>query len=123
MFSIKELDKRIERRRFIREYEPKHPLNVLDTFLYPNLLKDSDNKVFSENITWFILCKTQGLNKILNDLESKVKKLCKNIEIAYHDTSGNRWIFLILNGNKSENKLRLMQKVYKKLYRRMSAGE
>lgn len=107
----------------MREYEPKHPLDVLDTFLYPNLLKDSDNNVFSENITWFILCKTHDLNKILNDLESKVKKICKNLEVAYNDTSGNRWIFLILNGEKSENKLKRMQTVYKKLYRRMSAGE
>jgi hypothetical protein len=105
----------------MREYEPKHPLEVLDTFLYPNLLKDSDNKVFSENITWFTLANTHDLNKILEEIESKVKKSCQNAEIAYCDSSGNRWIFLILNGNKSENKLRRMQTIYKKLYRRMNA--
>jgi hypothetical protein len=105
----------------MREYEPKYPLEVLDTFLYPNLLKDGNNKVLSENITWFTSTKTQGLNKILKEMESKVKKSCQNAEIAYHDSSGNRRIFLILNGNQSENKLRRMQTVYKKLYRRMSA--
>jgi hypothetical protein len=104
----------------VREYEPKYPLEVLDTFLYPNLLKDSNNEVLSENITWFTLTKTQDLNKILKEIESKVKKSCQNAEVAYCDSSGNRWIFLILNGNQSENKLRRMQTVYKKLYRSMS---
>jgi hypothetical protein len=105
----------------MREYEPKHPLEVLDTFLYPNLLKDSRGEVFSENITWFTLYKTHGLNKILEDMESKVRKSCQNVEIAYCDSSGNRWIFLVLNGNESENKLRRMQTIYKKLYRKMNA--
>ena len=104
----------------MREYEPKYPLEVLDTLLYPNLLKDSNGKVLSENITWLTLTKTPDLNKILKEIESKVKKNCQNAEIAYCDSSGNRWIFLILNGNQSENKLRRMQAVYKKLYRRMS---
>jgi len=105
----------------MREYEPKHPLEVLDTFLYPNLLKDSCNEVFSENITWFTLHKIHDLNKILEDIELKVKKRCQNAEIAYHNSSGNRRIFLMMHGNKSENRLRRMQTVYKKLHRRMNA--
>ena len=104
----------------MRAYEPKHPLEVLDIFLYPNLLTDCDGNVISENIVGLTLHRTHGINEILEDLESKVKKSCQNAEIAYYDFSGNRWIFLILNGNKSESKLRQMQTVYKKIYRKMN---
>jgi len=105
----------------MREYEPKYPLEVLDTFLYPNLLKDSNNKVLSQNITWFTSTETRAVTKILGEIESKVKKNCKDAEVAYHDISGNRWIFLILNGNQSRRNLGQMQAVYKKLYRKMSS--
>ena len=90
----------------MREYEPRYPLERLDTFFYPNLLKDGNNKVISENITWFTLHRTQDLDKILKEIESKVKQNCQNAEIAYYDSFGNRWIFLILNDNQSENKLK-----------------
>jgi hypothetical protein len=96
-------------------------LEVLDTFLYPDLLKDGNNTVLSENITWFRSAETQGLNKTLEEIESKVEKSCQNAEIAYHDSSGNRWIFSVLNGDQSENNLGRMQAVSKKLYRKMSA--
>ena len=77
--------------------------------------------MISENITWFTLHRTQGLDKILKEIDLKVRQNCQNAEIAYYDSFGNRWIFLILNDNQSENKLKRMQKVYKKLYRKMSA--
>jgi hypothetical protein len=77
--------------------------------------------VLSENITFFRLSKQQDLEKILMEMELKIKKVCKNVEIAYHDFSGNRWVFLVLNGNPTESKLRRMESTYKKLYRRMSS--
>jgi hypothetical protein len=82
----------------MREYEWKYPLEVLDTFLYPNLHKDGNNRVISENITWFTLCRKNGTDRTLMEMESETKKDCPNAELAYFDLSGNRWIFLILNG-------------------------
>jgi hypothetical protein len=102
----------------MREYKPQCPLEVLDTFYYPNLLKDSNNEVMSENIAYFVLHETEDLKELLEGIESQARKLLKKIEIGYHDSSGNRWIFLILNGKQNENNLRSMQAVYRKLYRR-----
>ncbi len=104
----------------MHEYESKYPLEILDSFLYPNLLRDSNNRVITENITWFAPTKTQGSNGTLEEIELKIKKSCRDIELAYHDCCGNRWIFLILNGAPSEVNLRRLQKIYKKLYRKMS---
>jgi hypothetical protein len=75
--------------------------------------------VVSENITWFELRKTtrnEILDKTLREMESKVKEYCSKAELAYHDTSGNRWIFLVLNGNPCENELRQMQRAYKEVF-------
>ncbi len=103
----------------MREYKPKCPLEVLDTFYYPNLLKDSNNEIISENITWIILHETEDPKKLVEEIETKARKVWNKIEIGYHDSSGNRWIFLILNGKQNANNLRRMQTVYKKLYRRI----
>lgn len=105
----------------MREYEPKYPLAVLDKILYPNLLIDSNNVVLSENITYFVLPEKLDEIKILEEIESKVRKDCRNAEVVYHDSPGNRWIFLVLNKNQSEPVLRRMQAVYKKLYGKISA--
>ncbi len=104
----------------MREYEPKYPLEVLDRVYYPNLLIDSNNVVLSENITYFISTEKLEENKILKEIESRVRKDCRIAEVAYHDFSGNRWIFLVLNKNQSEPVLRRMQAVYKKLYGRIN---
>ena len=103
----------------MRAYEPKYPLAVLDSILYPNLLIDSNNVVFSENITYFVSTEKLYENKTLEEIESRVRKDCRNAEVAYHDSSGNRWIFLVLNKNQYEPVLRRMQAVYKKLYEKM----
>jgi hypothetical protein len=104
----------------MREYEPKYPLEVLDRVYYPNLLKDSNNVVLSENITYFVSTEKLEENKILKEIESRVRQDCRNAEVAYHDSSGNRWIFLVLNKNQNEPILRRMQAVYKKLYGKIS---
>lgn len=61
----------------MREYEPKYPLAVLDGILYPNLLIDGNNVVFSENITYFVPTKKLVENKMLEEIESRVKKGCR----------------------------------------------
>ena len=101
------------------EYEYKYPLEVLDNHLYPNLRKDMSGKVVSENITWFELRKTtrnEILDKILREMESKVKEYCARAELAYQDTSGNRWVFLFLNGKPSKYELKQMQRAYMDIY-------
>jgi len=103
----------------MREYEPKHPLELIDRIYYPNLLKDSNNVVLSENITFFV--STVDAHKVLEEIEYRVRKDCSNAEVAYHDSSGNRWVFLVLNKNQSQPILKRMQAVYTKLYRKMSA--
>jgi len=107
--------------KLMREYEPKHPLEVLDRLYYPNLLRDSNDVVLSENITFFVSRENPNANKILKEIELTVWKGCSNAEVAYHDFSGNRWIFLVLNKNPSQPILRRMQEVYKKLYKKMNA--
>lgn len=102
----------------MREYEPKYPLEFLDGLYYPNLLKDGNNVVLSENITFFV--STVDAKKVLKEIESTVRKDCRNAEVAYNDISGNRWIFLVLNKNPSQPILRRMQVVYKKLCKKMS---
>jgi hypothetical protein len=105
----------------MREYEPKYPLEILDTFFYLNLLRDSNGRVLSENITWFVSAEVRDSTEILAEVESQVKKSCQGAEVAYHDSCGNRWIFLVLNGNQNRRNLGQMQAVYKKLYRKMSS--
>ncbi len=61
-----------------------------------------------------------GLDKTIEEIESKIKKSCKNVEIAYKIQSGNRWIFLFLNGKQNEKSLSQMQAIYRKLYRKFN---
>jgi hypothetical protein len=102
----------------MREYEPKYPLEVLDRLYYPNLLRDRNNVVLSENITYF--ASTADANKVLEIIESRVRKNCRNAEVAYYDSSGNRWIFLVLNKHPSQPVLRRMQAVYEALCKKDS---
>ena len=104
----------------MREYEPKYPLEALDKVYYPNLLRDSNNVVMSENITSLVLAEKTCAKKVSTEIELRVRESCGNAEVAYHDSSGNRWIFLVLNKNQSEPILRRMQKVYTKLYKKMN---
>ncbi len=67
----------------MREYEPRHPLEILDSFLYPNLLKDRSDTVISENITWLTSIETEDTKKMLEEIESKAQKNCKNVELAF----------------------------------------
>jgi hypothetical protein len=106
--------------RFLRKYEPKHPLEVLDKLLYPNLLRDSNGVVLSENIAWYKSPQKPDENKILTEIEITTKKSRQNLEIAYHDSFGNRWIFLVLSVNQSEYNLRRIQTIYAKLYKRIN---
>ncbi len=105
----------------MRQYESKYPLEVLDTILYPNLLRDDNKVILSENITWFVSEEKQDVDGMMKEIESIVQKSCRSAEIAYRDSPGNRWIFLVLNGNQDESNLRRMQTVYTKLYGKMSA--
>lgn len=101
----------------MREYVPRYPLESLDRVYYPNLFRDSDNVVFSENLTYFI-SGNLGEKEVgrLRELESMVKKYCVNVDLAYHDFSGNRWILLVLDKRQTVPILRRMQAVYTKLH-------
>lgn len=108
----------------MREYERKYPLEVLDNYLYPNLRRDGDGRVVSENITCFTLgeipldsvIEGKILDRALNEMESKVKEYCSNAELAYQDSSGNRWVFLLSNRNPSKDDLKQMQRAYAEMY-------
>ncbi len=105
----------------MREYVPKYPLENLDRVYYPHLLRDSDNVVFSENITYFVLEELgEKETAELEEIESMVKKDCANVDVAYHDFSGNRWIFLVLDKNQMEPILRRMEAVYVKLRKKLN---
>ncbi len=105
--------------QIVREYKPKYPLEALDSFLFPNLLRDSNEVVISENITWLPLAEREVTRKMIEDIESKVQKSCKSVELVYQTASGNRWIFLKLNDDRRKNALRCMQSIYKRLYRKV----
>jgi hypothetical protein len=104
----------------MHEYECKCPLEVLDTCFYPNLRKDRSGRIVSENITFFTLRRYKSmdetLTKILKKMESEVRGYCPGAEVVYCDVSGNRWVFLLLNGNPSKGELVQMQKAYKEVY-------
>ncbi len=105
----------------MREYVPKYPLENLDRMYYPHLFKDSDNVVFSENLTYFVLEELgEKENRKLEEIESIVDKDCANVDVAYHDFSGNRWIFLILDKNQTEPILRRMEGVFVKLCKKLN---
>ncbi len=101
------------------EYEYKYPLEVLDSYLYRNLRRDISGRIISDNITWFKLGRTTRnyiVDKILREMESVVKELCPKTELAYHDTSGNRWVFLVFKGSPSAAELRQMQRAYEAVF-------
>ena len=100
----------------MREYEPRYPFEFINRQYYPNLFKDSSNKVLSENITFFVLEEKNNANKVLGEMESTVRKNCRKAEVAYHDSFGNRGLFLVLNKNLNQPILRRMQAGYKKLH-------
>lgn len=107
----------------MREYEHRYPLEALDTHFYPNLYRDENGNVISENVTWFTLRRAmfdpavkERQDKMLAEMEVEIKKYCPNAELAYHDASGNRWMFLIFNGSPSKDELRQMQKAYSEVY-------
>ncbi len=105
----------------MRKYEPKYPLENLGGFYYPNLLKDSHNVVLSENITYFVSADLGQKDAVmLEEMEAIVKRDCANAYVAYHDSSGNRWIFLVLDKIQTEPVLKRMQEVYVKLYNKVN---
>ena len=106
----------------VREYEHRYPLEVIDNHLYPNLRRDATGRVISENIAWFVLRKTvlnpvvkEKTDNLLGEMESKVKEYCSNAELAYQDTSGNRWVFIVFNHNPSKEELKQMQRAYEEI--------
>ena len=96
----------------------KHSLERIEN-IYPNLYRDKDGVVISESITWFTLENrkaSEAIDGILLQMEAKVKEYCPRAEIVYQDASGNRWVFLIFNGNPSKDELMQMQKAYEAVY-------
>ena len=98
--------------RTVREYEHRYPLEVVEN--YPNLFRDASGRITSENIAWF---KTvldpqikEKIDNILREMESKVKEYCPSVELAYQDTSGNRWVFILFNNKPSKEELKQIQK-------------
>ena len=106
----------------MHEYELKYPLEVLDNHLYTNLRRDRSGMVVSDNITAFLLREItrdeakEVFNRVLSEMEFKVKEYCPNAELAYSDTSGNRWLFLLFNGKPSKDELKQMQRAYREIY-------
>ena len=92
------------------EYNLKYPLQVIDDYFFPNLRKDADEKIISENIACF---KLKDLDEsIIVKIERKIKRWCQNLELAYNYVSGNCWFFLLFNGTPTKYDLKQMQRVY-----------
>lgn len=105
----------------MREYNPKHPLERLtriDPLNYwrcKNLLRDDRGNIISDNIAYF-KSEIKNPNQKVKELETIIKECYSNVELVYHATSGNSWLFLIYNGNPSRNGFDQMQKDYEEVY-------
>jgi hypothetical protein len=106
----------------VREYGHRYPLEVLDNHLYPNLRRDASGRIISENLAWFVLRETmldpvvkEKTDKMLVEIECKVKEYCSNAELAYQDISGNRWVFILLASDPSKEELKQMQRAYEEM--------
>jgi hypothetical protein len=96
---------------------------VIDDYHYEMLHKDGNGAVISENITFFtlgVVSSETGDNdvtrSIMEEMESKAKQYCQKLEIAYVNSSGNRWVFLLFNGYPTKDELMQMKKAYQDLY-------
>jgi len=112
---------------FMLKYVCVYPLNevVIDDYHYKYLLRDSSSPVprtLSENITWFNIGDAfyeqteKTVNEILLKMESAAKEFCDSLQVAYSESSGNRWVFLLYDGNPTKDGLRQMQKAYEELF-------
>ena len=57
----------------------------------------------------------ENIDNALGEMESKVKEYCSNAELAYKDTSGNRWVFILFNHNPSKEELKQIQRAYEEI--------
>lgn len=109
----------------MRRYEPKHPMEeiVIDNYHYRSLHKDDNGVVISENITCFSLGDDyseargdEATKRVMGEMELNAKQHCQKLEIAYSNSSGNRWVFLLFNGYPTKDELMQMKKAYEDLY-------
>lgn len=95
---------------------------VIDSYHYKNLLRDGEGKVMSENITAFPLgyshseSRELAAKKVMEEIEMKAREYCPKIEVAYENSLGNRWIFLLFNGEPTKEELVQIRKCYEELY-------
>jgi hypothetical protein len=95
---------------------------VIDDYHYETLHKDGNGVVISKNITFFTLgagsseTEDNVAGSIMEEMESKAKQYCQKLEIAYVNSSGNRWVFLLFNGSPTRDDLMQMKKAYQDLY-------
>jgi hypothetical protein len=78
-----------------------------------NLLRDEDGNIISDNIT-YVNAELENQDPILEDIETILNDYCPNVDVAYTITSGNRWIFLLYEGNATLQDLERMQNAYEK---------
>lgn len=108
----------------MREYRCKYPMEevVIDSYHYKNLLRDGEGKVMSENITSIPLenshseSRELAAKRVMEEIELKAREYCPKIEVGYEDSLGNRWIFLLFNGEPTKEELMQMRKCYEELY-------
>ncbi len=109
----------------MREYRCKYPKKeiVIDGYHYKNLYVDGKGEVVSENVTSFTLgsgyCESKELEaakRVMEEMELKAREYCPKVEVVYEDFSGNRWVFLLFNGEPSNDELMQMKKCYEELY-------
>ena len=101
----------------MREYHPKHPLERVTRLDPPrywccyNLLRDENGNIISDNIT-YVNAEVATQDPILKEVEAILNDCCPKVELAYTITSGNRWIFLLYEGDVTLQDLERMQNAY-----------
>jgi hypothetical protein len=109
----------------MHEYVSRHPKEeiVVDDYHYKNLYRDGQGRVVSENITSFTpgsghseSRKLEVMKRVMEEMELKARGYCPKVEVVYEDFSGNRWVFLLFNGEPTKDELMQMKKCYEELY-------
>ena len=101
----------------MRAYTPKYPLerfiriDPTRFWAYPNLYRDDNGSIISDNIMYAAIDHAQ-LNSFIQTLEVKIKDHNAIIELAYRDVSGNRWMFLLYSGAFHQKILDQLQHAY-----------
>lgn len=103
----------------MREYHPKRPLERLSrvdplrNWRCNSLLRDENGNIISDNIT-YVNSELENPDPHVCEIEAILNDCCPNVELAYTITSGNKWIFLLYEGDATLQDLERMQNAYEK---------